>query len=284
MKGIFAKKAEIWCERLSRIMKEKGYTQKTFLKEYKERYGGGTQANVSRWHRVGSKIEGEKIIGFPSFETMSNIADLLGVSVGYLTGETDFESFDMERTCKFMGIDEDTVKAIKGITSGQSVRPFGKYTAPEYTAVLKYLLTAKSFPEFVKEIREYADNIYHQVNPIDYMELTAKQINKCIIDLAIQCLDYHCNSDEQYGEYDDFKENNVEPTDELLEAIRLLQHARDRNYAEEEVSDQRVKLSEYGLQKKYFDLIKEIVIEEHLPDMTIPRYEEDKLIEYKQNK
>ena len=50
MKDIISKKAEIWCERLSRIREEKGYTQKTFLKEYKERYGGGTQANVSRWH------------------------------------------------------------------------------------------------------------------------------------------------------------------------------------------------------------------------------------------
>lgn len=36
MKGIFAKKAEIWCERLSRIMKEKGYTQKTFLRSIKK--------------------------------------------------------------------------------------------------------------------------------------------------------------------------------------------------------------------------------------------------------
>jgi transcriptional regulator with XRE-family HTH domain len=222
MKDILTKKAEIWCERISGIMKEKGYTQKTFLKEYRERYGGGTQANISRWHRVGSKIEGEKIIGFPSFETVSNIADLLGVSVGYLTGETDFESFDMERTCEFMGIDEDTVKAVKGIVSGQSVQPFGKYTASEYTAVLKYLLTAKNFPEFIKEIREYADNIYHQMNPIDYMGLKARQINKNNIDLAIQCLDYQCNSDEQYGGYDDFKENNVEPTDELFRSNSII--------------------------------------------------------------
>jgi hypothetical protein len=69
-----------------------------------------------------------------------------------------------------------------------------------------------------------------------------------------------------------------------LEAIQLLQNARDKNCEEEEASEQRVKLSEFGLQKKYFDLIKEIVMEEHLPDMTIPRYEEDKLIEYKRNK
>ena len=38
-------------------MKDKGYTQQTFLKEYKDKYKGGTQANVSRWLRVGNTIK-----------------------------------------------------------------------------------------------------------------------------------------------------------------------------------------------------------------------------------
>ncbi|RGI41963.1 helix-turn-helix transcriptional regulator [Coprococcus sp. OM06-25] len=70
-------KAQCWCNRLYKLMKEKNYTQKSFLKEYKEKYGGGTQANISRWLRVGSKIENGKTIGFPSYETMSNLADFL---------------------------------------------------------------------------------------------------------------------------------------------------------------------------------------------------------------
>ena len=40
-------KAQCWCNRLYKLMKEKNYTQKSFLKEYKEKYGGGTQANIS---------------------------------------------------------------------------------------------------------------------------------------------------------------------------------------------------------------------------------------------
>ena len=98
--------------RLHKLMKEKNYTQKSFLKEYKEKYGGGTQANISRWLRVGSKIENGKTIGFPSYETMSNLADFFGVSVGYLIGETDYESFEMEKVCEFLGLEEETVKAI----------------------------------------------------------------------------------------------------------------------------------------------------------------------------
>lgn len=69
MNDIEHDKAQCWCNRLHKLMKEKNYTQKSFLKEYKEKYGGGTQANISRWLRVGSKIENGKTIGFPSFET-----------------------------------------------------------------------------------------------------------------------------------------------------------------------------------------------------------------------
>lgn len=34
------------------------------------------------------------------------------------------------------------------------------------------------------------------------------------------------------GELDDFEENSVEPTEELLEAIRILNDAQDKDYAQ----------------------------------------------------
>lgn len=276
--------AKCWCCRLSKLMKERKYTQKTFLKEYKEKYGGGTQANISRWLRVGSKIKNGKTIGFPSYETMLNLANFFGVSVGYLTGETDYESFEMEKTCEFMALEEETVKAIKGITSGESVNHFGKHEAREYTAVFKYLVTARSFPTFIRKAREYADNVYHQKHPINHIARAAEKIRKDLLDLAFQCIDYQCISDDEYGEIDDFNENNVEPTEELLEAIRLLNKARDDDDAEEGIREQNVKLSEYELQKIYFEVIKELVKEENLPDMTIPMYGEKDLIALKQQK
>lgn len=57
MNDINEKKASIWCERFGRLMKENGYTQEAFLKEYRKKYGGGTQANVSRWLGVGRVIK-----------------------------------------------------------------------------------------------------------------------------------------------------------------------------------------------------------------------------------
>lgn len=282
MHNILEKKADIWCSRLNNLMKENGYTQKTFLKEYKSRYGRGTQANVSRWLRVGSTIQKDgiaKTIGFPSYENMLNIADFFEVTIGYLTGETDFETFEMEKACQFLGIDEDTGKAIKAIVSGESIGGiFGKYESREFRAVMKYLLTAGSFPALIEGIREYAENICYHKYPMDHIAMAEKRINKDILDLAFRCLDYQRFDDDKYGKIDDFKENNIEPTEELLEAIRTLQKAIDQNFYDEEASKQMVKLSEYELQKIYFEVIKEIVSDEHLPEMTIPRYGEDELI------
>lgn len=125
---------------------------KTFLKEYKIKYDGGTQANISRWLRVGNKIKNEKTIGFPSYETMVNLAEFFNVSVGYLTGETDHESFEMENVCAFLGLEENGVKAIKGITSGKNMGFDGKYRGDEYKSVLQHILTSRSFTAFIKKL------------------------------------------------------------------------------------------------------------------------------------
>lgn len=277
MNDIEYNRAQCWCSRLHKLMKEKNYTQKSFLKEYKEKYGGGTQANISRWLRVGSKIENGKTIGFPSYETMSNLADFFGVSVGYLIGETDYESFEMEKVCKFLGLEEETVKAIKGITFGENMGIGANSMSSEYKSAFCYILTASSFPVFIKEAREYAENVYRLKHPIKYMDIVSAKMRKDLFDLAVQCMDYQFISDDEYGRIDDFEENSVEPTEELLEAISILNDAQDKDYAQKCYIEQMVKLSEYELQKIYFEVIKELTKEEHLPDMVIPMYVEKDL-------
>ena len=277
MNDIEYNRAQCWCSRLHKLMKEKNYTQKSFLKEYKEKYGGGTQANISRWLRVGSKIENGKTIGFPSYETMSNLADFFGVSVGYLIGETDYESFEMEKVCEFLGLEEETVKAIIGITSGENMGIGANSMCSEYKSAFRYILTASSFPVFIKEVREYAENVYRLKHPIKYMDIVSAKMRKDLFDLAVQCMDYQFISDDEYGRIDDFEENSVEPTEELLEAISILNDAQDKDYAQKCYIEQMVKLSEYELQKIYFEVIKELTKEEHLPDMVIPMYVEKDL-------
>ena len=86
------------------------------------------------------------------------MADFFGVSVGYLIGETDYESFEMEKVCEFLGLEEETVKAIIGITSGENMGIGANSMCSEYKSAFRYILTASSFPVFIKEVREYAEN------------------------------------------------------------------------------------------------------------------------------
>ena len=116
------------------------------------------------------------------------------------------------------------------------------------------------------------------------MDKVAAKIKKDVLERSYQCMEYQCIADDECGVIDDFKENNIEPTEELLEAIKTLKAAQDYDYDEEQNREQRVKLSEYELQKIYFELIKDLIKEEQLPDMTIPMYDEKDLIELKQKR
>ena len=233
MNDIEHDKAQCWCNRLHKLMKEKNYTQKSFLKEYKEKYGGGTQANISRWLRVGSKIENGKTIGFPSYETMSNLADFFGVSVGYLIGETDYESFEMEKVCEFLGLEEETVKAIIGITSGENMGIGANSMCSEYKSAFRYILTASSFHVFIKEVREYAENVYRLKHPIKYMDIVSAKMRKDLFDLAVKCMDYQCISDDKYGRIDDFEENSVvyrNSIRRLTEKLKICLETQDETF------------------------------------------------------
>lgn len=280
MNNILRNRAEIWCTRLNRLMKSNGYTQETFLKEYKQKYGRGTQANVSRWLRVGNVTQKNDVtntIGFPSYENMLNISEFFGVTVGYLTGETDFETFEMEKACQYLGIDEETGKTLQDISSGKRIR-FEHHLAKEYRATLKYLITSDYFPQFISGLREYAENVYRQRHPINHIAKVEAKLKRELLELALQCLDYREAYDEKYGEIDDFKDNNVEPTEELLEARSLLNSAIDRNHEDEVSNEYKVKLSEYELQKIYFELLRDVILEQHLPEMAVPYCVEDDLI------
>ena len=264
MNDIFDKKAKIWCSRLNGLMKKKGFTQELFLKEYRSRYGKGTQANVSRWLRVGNAKGGSVTkIGFPSYESMVNIANVFGVTVGYLTGETDCETFEMEQVSKFIGVDEETCKAIQKIASGQHNHYLMSAEANQYRAVLRCLFVADSFSELIKAVVDYSWHIYRQKHPVNHLEKAVSCItNEETRELAVQYIDYSSYSGDET--FDDFSDNDVVPAKELLDAIEKLNEARWQDFKENEENVQQVKVSEYELQKIYFRLIEEITADKHL--------------------
>ena len=94
-------------------------------------------------------------------------------------------------------------------------------------------------------------------------------------------MDYQVIHDDEYGDIDDFKENGIERTEELLSAIQILNEAEDKGDGEAMMCERNVELSEYKLQKVYFEIIKEIVSDKNLPEMAIPRNEDTNLIRIK---
>ena len=106
MYGISQSNMEIWRSRLQELMDAHELTQAAFVSELNKQYlSRFHQKDVSRWLNSGNKTS-TGTIGFPKYETMAMIADFFGVDVGYLTGETDETSFDLEHAV-YLSLHED---------------------------------------------------------------------------------------------------------------------------------------------------------------------------------
>lgn len=153
---------DFWNQNLKLCLKNNGYTQETFAKAYKKQYGTGNQSDVYRWLNVGnmSGSSGKKI-GLPSYDTMKRIADFFHVTVGYLTGETDYKTFEMERACKYLGITEGTGKSLKRITgSVHDCIEWGEQS-DNYQRIIDHLLTSECFMTFIYNLRQL-DEAYNE--------------------------------------------------------------------------------------------------------------------------
>lgn len=105
--------AQVWRTRLRACMAERGLTQLGLVsalnRQYLTKYH---QKDVSRWLNTGNRTT-SGVIGFPKYETMSILADFFGVDVGYLTGETDERSFNLQHACDYLSLDGSAISALR---------------------------------------------------------------------------------------------------------------------------------------------------------------------------
>lgn len=105
--------AQTWRTRLRACMDERGLTQLGLVSALNRQYlTKFHQKDVSRWLNTGNRTT-SGIIGFPKYETMSILADFFGVDVGYLTGETDERSFDLQHTRDYLGLDGSAISTLR---------------------------------------------------------------------------------------------------------------------------------------------------------------------------
>ena len=149
MHDLSIRKAMYWKTRLKEYMDTGKYTQVSFAEALNNKYGTAYgQKDVSRWLYTGDKIKkGE--IGFPKYDTMVLIADFFNVDVGYLTGETDEDTFSLDKVCSYMGLNGEAIKVIREITEiEKKTSYFGKYKRDTFNKVL----AAKEFPDFFESL------------------------------------------------------------------------------------------------------------------------------------
>lgn len=181
MHNIISGKQNIWNERLKMCLDEKKYTQTAFVKKLNEKYrteeeGGKqfTQPTVHDWLYVGyERRPGEAAIGFPKFENMLLIADFFGVDIGYLIGETDAETFTLEKASDFLHLEPD---ALKNYTHNIYV----KYN--ECSSVLNRLLRSEYFDDFIYLLKELEDTYIKYKNMIpDTSESADSDLNSAYL-------------------------------------------------------------------------------------------------------
>ncbi|RYN13609.1 hypothetical protein PG2022B_0760 [Bifidobacterium animalis subsp. animalis] len=132
-------------------MDARGLTQAAFVSELNKQYlSRFHQKDVSRWLNSGNKAS-TGTIGFPKYETMAMIADFFGVDVGYLTGETNETSFDLEHASEYLGMSGESVSALRkwiiGEDADSQMRNYRSETlnalfeSPKFASVASKLLT-----------------------------------------------------------------------------------------------------------------------------------------------
>lgn len=257
--------SSIWNNRLSALIRDGFGSQKSFANAFKEKYGTGNQADVSRWVNVGTTAAKGEAIGFPSYDTMRRIADFFGVTVGYLTGETDYESFELERACEYLGLTQSAARSIERITKLKGVNRLERYEKINYGKALCYLLSSENFEDFIGGICQYAEAVHQREHPIDYMKRPeVTRFSPEILDLAYKHRDDHIEEDI---------DDEFEVTDEVIEAMHAINEAEDNDYKQAIVLEQNVKLAKFDLQERYQRLIEEVCKEENLERIKAHYYE-----------
>ena len=164
MNNIFFKIADVWNERLKELMNgdpKNRYTQQSLAdamnRKYAEQRGSYfTQKTVGRWTKVG-RPDGpkKKLVGFPEYETMLCIADFFNVDVGYLTGETDSEKFDIKKASQFLHLPEETIAVVEAMTNQKTA--FGATQGLWWTDAsdaISTILSHPMFPEIIRAVRD----------------------------------------------------------------------------------------------------------------------------------
>lgn len=243
MNDLLKEKATCWKIRLKKCMDAGRYTQASFAEALNNKYGTCYgQKDVSRWLNVGT-INKNGEVGFPKYDTMVLITDFFCVDVGYLTGETDMDTFTLEKTSDYLHLGGDAIKAINNVTGAdRSSLEFG-YQSQKYRCILNKFLTSKGFHNLVCNMW-YLDDYCSSSHEV--WEQLSEKLGDNLLKEAIDCYN---------GPTDYLNDPTAEELgSELYKAIGMVGTAIDKQHD----LSYALKFAHYELQETFKGLIDEI--------------------------
>lgn len=132
-----------------------------FAEELNKKFGyetSFTQPLITQWRSVGRNQM------FPRYEIMIKMADILGVSVSRLIGETPFDSMPAQITSEYTGLSNDAIRSLRQVTMS-----FGSPFASKYLRNEKFdgdavrlvnaMLTSDGFLEMLVAMKQLSDAV-----------------------------------------------------------------------------------------------------------------------------
>ena len=248
--------AKYWNKRLDEVLKKRGYSQYKFKTELNERYGTNfTQAMISDWLHVGEPSKRKdgttRHIGFPVYTNMLIIADFLNVDVGYLTGETDMETFTVEKASKYTNLSEEAINAVLKITGNKRSCINWGYHSEKYKGIINNLLTSTEFVEFVKALGDMEDVYAEKEKTQQPLKVLCEELGNELFDVACK---YNGSCPEEL--------EDLHLSEEEINAINLFDKAQDDSYALYLKNEYDIKVCKYSVQEALALLINRLYSDE----------------------
>ena len=108
---------------------------------YERRYGEESQSSINTRYAEKRDLECKAIARrishflkgdyFPKWSDLVELADFFGKPIGYLIGETDCDSYELQDVADIVGLEGEAVTALKSITRRMSVEWLPEKSTPE---------------------------------------------------------------------------------------------------------------------------------------------------------
>lgn len=241
------REAEALGERLAGLRTERGLSQEQLAGELNRKYGTKyTQGTISKIENVGRPWNKCKVAPFPKAEKLLLLADYFGVDVGFLIGETDYETFNEERTSKYLRLNSRTVKTLERMTSPHGSFRFSLMTGPEVSGVLEQIIPAESFGPLIKAFADLKRACEVDDHSEDEWTDLRDKYGEDVLDEAFDRLD-------SLGPAED-----PPSSEEVCMALGDINQIIDKGYGRELASESAADVARFRLQLAFDDLLNEL--------------------------